>query len=85
MEYRVKWSGYRTQTWEPAMRLEEDAPEVIEDYEASLSNNRSNGRMTRRNTALLNQQLERQTEYDSDDERAETSSEAVLFAAARCL
>ena len=31
--YRVKWTGYDTQTWEPAQVITRQAPEAVQRYE----------------------------------------------------
>ena len=36
-QYRVKWSGYRGATWEPASLIEEDAPKAVQEYETLLA------------------------------------------------
>ena len=35
-QYRVRWIGYDEETWEPESMLNEDAPDIVEDYLASL-------------------------------------------------
>ena len=31
--YRIKWTGYDTQTWEPAEAIADQAPEAVQRYE----------------------------------------------------
>ena len=35
-EYRVRWSGYDEETWQPADQLAADAPDVVQNYLAAL-------------------------------------------------
>lgn len=44
-EYRVKWDGYphEENTWEPAWRLREDVPRLVEDYERRLGEGEREG------------------------------------------
>ena len=33
--YQVKWQGYDEKTWEPAIDLRQDIPEIVENFEKS--------------------------------------------------
>ena len=37
--YQVKWKGYEEKTWEPANRLREDVPEMVEKFEKARPRN----------------------------------------------
>jgi hypothetical protein len=89
-QYLIKWVGYRKPTWEPAASITKQIPEMVHDYEESLSlADESHSRMTRSRTAAA-QSTQKITvaSSDFDDEEKENHLTPVLAAracAAQCL
>jgi hypothetical protein len=84
-QYRCKWTGYSTQTWEPATDIEQDAPDAVKAYE-SFVENRAQARTTRSRSAAQQQQTPAASAHPSGDD-SEDESEVLVAAAyaARCL
>jgi hypothetical protein len=93
VEYRVKWAGYSSPTWEPATVIREDAPEAVKQYELFLAQ-REMARVTRSRSAAQSQPTSTSSssasvvvvsELDDDEEPAPSAIEAARFVAAKCL
>lgn len=93
-QYRCKWIGYSTQTWEPADSIRTDAPKVVEAYEKFIAN-REQARTTRSRSAAAASRssaaaaaLASSSDADNEDDSDSSSSSAIESAAAyaaRCL
>ena len=90
-QYKCKWVGYSTQTWEPADSIKTDAPEAVEAYENFVAN-REQARTTRSRSAAASRVSAAAAALasgsDADDEDNSDSSSAIESAAAyaaRCL
>lgn len=94
VEYRVKWTGYSAPTWEPAVVIREDAPDVVKQYESFLVQ-RQEARVTRNRSDAVRQRQSSSAsssaaaavirDSDDDDESSLSAIEAARFVAAKCL
>ena len=89
-QYRCRWAGYKSQTWEPAVTIERDAPDVVREYETSASNRTSTRASSKANvTVAVKATSPSPSAVDSvdADDAEDHESEAGLAAAyaARCL
>lgn len=75
IEYRVKWTGYSDESWEPAENIAEDAPEAVERYtqfEKSRTESRTTRSQARSQGRPSAQQILILPESDEDDDRVMT-------------
>jgi Chromo (CHRromatin Organisation MOdifier) domain len=85
-EYRVKWVGHSTSTWEPADTIEEDAPDAVKDY-TTFVERRSEARVTRNRAKAKAADAAAPDRESGDKSKSDSTSTmaAARFAAAQCL
>lgn len=86
-QYLVKWVGYPKPTWEPAASISVQVPDMMREYEETLSlAEESNPRMTRSRTvaAQTSQKTSASDSNDEDDSKF-TPVLAARASAAWCL
>lgn len=90
-QYLVQWSGWEKPTWEPAAEMKEDVPQLVRQYEETLSHaEESSSRVNTRSRTAASSATVHSSQKKSDDSDAEEDikSTPVLAAramAARCL
>jgi transposase InsO family protein len=92
-EYQVRWSGYSKPTWEPATMIDEDAPEVVRNYEKFLERSavgpatRSRARTSANTEAISTAEAHRPSKDNvpqsstAADENEHVSEQEVILAA----
>jgi hypothetical protein len=83
-QYLVKWSGYSTPTWESAVTLKQDAPDMVKAYDERVAEAHTSTRITRSQARAATEANSVSSTAHSDD-ATDSAIGLAAMEAASCL